>query len=311
MNLILCYTPLQVLIAEKIIAQYPEEKFYGVMLCSVQNSKFSYYANRLKEQCEQFFSLHQRTDRIGLFSQIIRLKHQFCHKQFDKVFLASINDLQIQFILSSIKFNHFYTFDDGTANIVPSSVYYQKEPNTFIRRGLNLLLNNYYSVEKLKTLSEKHFTIYQGLSNIIEKTQFVDLFSTNIEIENKQTANKVTSILLGQPVYLEQAKNIALAEKVVKRFNIEYYLPHPREQYRLNQVNYIDTPLILEDYLAQHFGDKPCHIYTYFSSAVLNIRHPNIRITALRIDTEESAFIECYQLLAEQGVNIIDIREQE
>lgn len=39
MNLIICYTPLQVLIAERIINLYPNEKFYGVMLCSAKKSE--------------------------------------------------------------------------------------------------------------------------------------------------------------------------------------------------------------------------------------------------------------------------------
>lgn len=36
MNLIICCTPLQVLIAEKIIEMHPNERFYGVMLSTVK-----------------------------------------------------------------------------------------------------------------------------------------------------------------------------------------------------------------------------------------------------------------------------------
>ncbi|MGX3014438.1 glycosyltransferase family 52, partial [Ursidibacter sp. B-7004-1] len=142
-----------------------------------------------------------------------------------------------------------------------------------------------------------------------ENTTVIDLFNTQ-ESKGKNLVNEpITHILLGQPVYLEQDKNVKLAEKVIKSFNIDLYLAHPREQYKLDNVNYIDTPLILEDYLAQEFSHKHCRIYTYFSSAVLNIKNPNIEIVALRIDTDEPAFIECYNLLNKVGVNIIDIRE--
>ncbi|MGX2968595.1 glycosyltransferase family 52 [Ursidibacter sp. B-7004-1] len=309
MNLIICYTPLQVLIAEKIIELHPNERFYGVMLCSVKNKKFDYYAERLSLKCERFFSMHQRTERFHLLRQIISLKCKFANLKFDKVFVASINDIQIQFILSSIIFNELYTFDDGTANIVKSSVYYTPEPNTFIRRFINNFFRNKYSIEKLKALSKQHYTIYPDFPNIIENTTVIDLFNTQ-ESKGKNLVNEpITHILLGQPVYLEQDKNVKLAEKVIKSFNIDLYLAHPREQYKLDNVNYIDTPLILEDYLAQEFSHKHCRIYTYFSSAVLNIKNPNIEIVALRIDTDEPAFIECYNLLNKVGVNIIDIRE--
>ncbi|KAE9537166.1 CMP-N-acetylneuraminate-beta-galactosamide-alpha-2, 3-sialyltransferase [Ursidibacter arcticus] len=309
MNLIICYTPLQVLIAEKIIELYPNERFYGVMLCSVKNKKFEYYAERLSLKCEQFFSMHQRTERFHLLKQIISLKCKFANLKFDKVFVASINDIQIQFILSSVRFNEFYTFDDGTANIAPSSVYYTPEPNTFIRRSINSLFRNKYSVEKLKALSKQHYTIYPDFPNIIENTTVIDLFNAQKSKDENLENEPITHILLGQPVYLEHDKNIRLAEKVIKDFNIELYLAHPREQYKLDDVSYIDTPLILEDYLAQEFSHRRCRIYTYFSSAVLNIKNPNIEVVALRIDTERPDFIECYKLLDKVGIKIIDIRE--
>ncbi|KYL06621.1 CMP-N-acetylneuraminate-beta-galactosamide-alpha-2, 3-sialyltransferase, partial [Mannheimia haemolytica] len=47
MNLIICCTPLQVLIAEKIIEMHPNERFYGVMLSTVKNAKFDFYQARL------------------------------------------------------------------------------------------------------------------------------------------------------------------------------------------------------------------------------------------------------------------------
>ncbi|MBV6545437.1 CMP-N-acetylneuraminate-beta-galactosamide-alpha-2, 3-sialyltransferase, partial [Ursidibacter maritimus] len=246
MNLIICYTPLQVLIAEKIIELHPNERFYGVMLCSVKNKKFDYYAERLSLKCEQFFSMHQRIERFHLLKQIISLKCKFTNVKFDKVFVASINDIQIQFILSAIKFDGIYTFDDGTANIVQSSVYYMPEPNTFIRRSINSFFRNKYSVEKLKVLSKQHYTIYPDFPNIIENTMVIDLFNAQKNQDEKLANQPITHILLGQPVYLECDKNVRLAEKVIKEFNIDLYLAHPREQYKLDNVNYIDTPLILE-----------------------------------------------------------------
>ena len=307
MNLIICYTPLQVLIAEKIIEKYPEQRFYGVMIYVSKNAKFTHYTERLKKKCADFFELHQHTDRISLIREIIALKFHFTGKTFDRVFVASINDLQIQFLLSSIYFNEIYTFDDGTANIVNSSVYYQKEPDTFVRKWINRLFGNKYSVQKLKRLSKRHYTIYPDFNNIVENTLPVHLFEGSKQVGHDD--EKVVSILLGQPVYLESQKNIDLAKRVIEQFNIDYYLPHPREQYNIDNVTYIETPLIFEDYIAKNFSDKRCRIYTYFSSAVLNVKSENIEVIALRINTDNLAFIECYELLNNMAINIIDIRE--
>lgn len=305
MNLILCYTPLQVLIAEKIIDLHPDERFYGVMLCPLKNAKFDYYAQRLAQKCDQFFSLVQRTDRIVLFRQLISLKLKFSYKRFNDVFLASINDIQIQLILSSINFSKLYTFDDGTANIVPSSIYYQPEIDTLVRKTINKLLRNKLSIEKIKAMSRLHYTIYPNIPNIIRNTKYISLDN---KIDKDITARSTVNILLGQPVYLDNNKNIALANQVIKQFNIDYYLPHPREQYQLDNINYIHTPLIFEDYITQKAADKKYRIYTYFSSGVLNvISNPHLEIYAIRIDVDKPEYMECYDLFAKVGINIIDI----
>lgn len=306
MNLIICYTPLQVLIAEKIIKQYPQDKFYGVMICSNLNTKFSYYSEKLAQCCDHFYSYHQHTDRFNLLKEIIQLKCKFNRQTFVRVFVASINDIQIQFLLSSITFKQLFTFDDGTANIVDSSVFYVQEPNTLIRRWINIIFNNKYSIEELKNISNGHYTIYPQFKNIIKNIIPIDLFEEKItQIESNDPVN----ILLGQPVYLDNKKNIELANVVINKFNIDFYLPHPREQYTLSNVSYINTPLIFEDYIIQNFKNKRCNIYTYFSSAILNVKNHNINITGLRINTDNPAYINCYNLFHNIGINIIDIRD--
>lgn len=306
MNLILCYTPLQVLIAERIIALHPDEKFYGVMIYSTKNDKFEYYQKRLAKKCDMFFAMHQRIDRWGLLLQLFKLKKHFFRKKIDKVFIASINDLQMQIILSTIKFNKLFSFDDGTANIVATSLYYQNEPDTLIRNLINKLFNNKFSIKKIKGISKGHYTIYPSFNNIIENTIPISLME-NSKKEYYMKPDK--SILLGQPVYLDKQKNILLAEKVIQEFNIDYYLPHPREQYHLDNVKYLDTPLIFEDYIKHN--NKQCYrIYTYFSSAVLNILNfENIEIVALKIDTDNPAYLACYDLFQQANINIIDIRD--
>lgn len=308
MNLIICNTPLQVFIAEKIIDMHPEKSFFGVMLHPVENQKFDYYKQRLKNKTTVFFSMYYHNDRINLLKDILEVKRQFKNKRFEHVFVSSITELPIQFLLSSIKFKVLNTFDDGTINIVKNSPFLKDEPKTIIRNTINLLLQNKYNTQKLRSLSEVHYTIYPGMPNIIENTVDVPLIDIQI-IEN--IAQEPINILLGQPVYLEKDKNIELAENVIKQFDIHYYLPHPRETYQLKGIEYIHTPLIFEDYITQQATKNKYRIYTYFSSAILNVmnKSPNIEVVALRIDTDNQSFIDCYTLFEQTGIPIIDIRE--
>ncbi len=308
MNLIICCTPLQVLIAEKIIAKFPHTPFYGIVLSTVSNKKFDFYAKRLAQQCQGFFSMVQHKDRFNLLKEILYLKRTFSGKHFDQVFVANINDLQIQFLLSAIDFNLLNTFDDGTINIVPNSLFYQDDPATLQRKLINVLLGNKYSIQSLRALSHTHYTIYKGFKNIIERVEPIELVAAD---NSEKVTSAVINVLLGQPVFAEDERNIALAERVIKQFNIHYYLPHPREKYRLAQVNYIDTELIFEDYILQQCQTHKYCVYTYFSSAIINImnKSDNIEVVALKIDTENPAYDACYDLFDELGVNVIDIRE--
>ncbi|QIM66105.1 CMP-N-acetylneuraminate-beta-galactosamide-alpha-2, 3-sialyltransferase [Mannheimia granulomatis] len=312
MNLIICCTPLQVLIAEKIIEMHPNDEFFGVMLSTVKNTKFDFYQSRLEKKCSQFFAMQQHSERLQLLKEIVYLKWTFIGKNFDKVFVANINELEIQFILSTIRFNQLNTFDDGTANIVLQSLFYKEDNVGLNRKLINTLLGNKYSLDKLKALSVAHYTIYRDFPNIISNTIYVDLIEAR-DIKNvSQENDKIINILLGQPIFeREDEKNIALAEKVINTFDIDLYLPHPRETYRLSNVEYINTNLILEDYIFQEFSQKKCRVYTYFSSAVINIlnKSPNIEVVALRVDTDNPAYLASYDLLEKLGIQIIDIRE--
>lgn len=308
MNLIICCTPLQVLIAEKIIDMHPEKQFFGVMLHTVENKKFDYYKQRLQAKTDGFFSMVQHNDRWNLLKEIVQLKARFSGKQFDTVYFANFPELHIQFLLSAIEFKQLNTFDDGTVNIVKHSHFLNDDPDTLVRKFINKVLGNKYSTATLRSLSAQHYTIYPDFPNIMPNTVAVNLMDNSIAVsESSESVN----ILLGQPVYNDNSQNIELAQKAIKQFNIHYYLPHPREKYQVEQVEYIDTPLILEDYIAQEFSDRKCCVYTYCSSAILNImnKSPNVEVVALRVESDDLGVQSCYDLFEQVGIQIIDMRD--
>lgn len=308
MNLIICCTPLQVLIAEKIIDMNPEKQFFGVMLHTVENKKFDYYKQRLQAKTDGFFSMVQHNDRWNLLKEIVQLKARFSGKQFDTVYFANFPELHIQFLLSAIEFKQLNTFDDGTVNIVKHSHFLNDDPDTLVRKFINKVLGNKYSTATLRSLSAQHYTIYPDFPNIMPNTVAVNLIDNSIAVsESSESVN----ILLGQPVYNDNSQNIELVQKAIKQFNIHYYLPHPREKYQVEQVKYIDTPLILEDYIAQEFSERKCCVYTYCSSAILNImnKSPNVEVVALRVESDDLGVQSCYDLFEQVGIQIIDMRD--
>ena len=63
---------------------------------------------------------------------------------------------------------------------------------------------------------------------------------------------------MGQPIYellidisecKKNDKNIYFSKLAIENFRIDFYYPHPREKYRIDNVEYIVSDLVFEDYL--------------------------------------------------------------
>lgn len=93
-SLIMCTTPLQMLIAEKIIELNSDKKFDLLVLVSNDNNKYAYYYNKLKEKCiDSFYYI----PKIGLNSFFDFLRQ--LHKMY-KFFLVSVDSRFFQYIFS-------------------------------------------------------------------------------------------------------------------------------------------------------------------------------------------------------------------
>lgn len=308
MNLIICHTPLQVLIAEKIIRKYPGQDFYGIMFTfeSYNNQKFKAYQERLKKQCNvSFLFQYPQKGGFALFAELLKAKNKVRGLKVDKLFIASIDDQFVQMICSSVKFNRLETFDDGTANIVRNSIYYRNSPETWKRRLSNCLLGNRYDTQTLRKMSAKHYSIYPSIPNI---TDNVEPISFAKKRQNSTACHKPpVRLLLGQPLFNDDRQNIRLAAQAVKRFGIDAYLPHPRESYRLDNVDYVETELIFEDYIVKAAEERKYTVYTYFSGAVLSVtNHPNIEVISIRPPLTDPVYLACYDLFEQVGIHIID-----
>lgn len=318
MNLIVCCTPFQMLIAERIIEKYHDDKFYALVLISVENEKNIYYRDRLFSKVSECKCIIEPTEnKFSILFYWLKMRvFGFCFNDINRVFISNINSRAIQLLLSSIKFNSLYTFDDGTANIVKSSSLYDEYRVSGLNRLASFILSNKYSTSNLKNISIKHFTVYRNRSNIIENKEFIRLFSIN-NARGKASEGDKISILLGQPIYElydefsgrdKDVKNIEFLETIIRKFGIKYYYPHPRERYVLGSVEYIYSKMVFEDYFSKELCDKDCIIYTFFSGAVLSIIDlDNVEVVSLKPKDFPTRLIDNYRLMKEFGIPIIEV----
>lgn len=321
MNLIICCTPLQVLIAEKIIDLYPNENFHGVLFSPIHNEKYQYYFTRLKEKCH-------RADYIDV-KDLFRNKYYLLIKFISfwmkglflrnvrRIFLANIDVFYIHLFIGRFKEAEVITFDDGALNLNFFQNFFTRAKPQEIFSPKFLFLLRLFKAVTLKELclrQKKHYSIYK-LPNIMGETTYLDLLGSLLFIDNDHNFTKNVSILIGQPIYQDQINDkeldVNLMKKVIKDYHIEYYFPHPRENYIVDNVNYVNTPLIFEDYLTSLIRNNPnvqYVIYTFFSSVALNLSSvPNIKIVSLKPNNYSGIGEEIYNLFSKCNIEIKSI----
>ena len=235
-NIIICCTPLQIIIAEHIINLRKNEKFLVFIIAPEKNTKYFFYYKKLHtKNIEDVIYFEKRkkyycTKLINIIINTIRLILTYLKNNKNRgiirdVYIASINSLDIKILLKYIKFKNIKTFDDGFANLYPySSFYYEAIYKTYL---LNLC--GFFSLDKIKFLSKVHYTIYENQSNIIDNTQYIDIIINN----------------------------------------------NYKKEHR-NDINIIDTKLIIEDFFKNYLdNNKVYNIYTFFSGSALSLLHLN------------------------------------
>lgn len=323
MNVVVCATPFQVLMAEKIIDLYPDEPFFGVMLVSVDNEKYAFYAQRLLAKCGGrglIYVQKKQTHPIWALWDVSALKmHGLRLGACRRLYVASVDSILLQTFISGFDFEELYTFDDGTANIVAYSHYYQHDRHqSTLHRVLKTLLRNPYDLQKLKSRSQGHFTAF-NLPNVLGAAQYLPLYDVphqahSVCLETAQTVR----IFLGQPIYelargLSSAqirqKNMALAQKIIRDYSVDYYFPHPRENYRIEGIAYLDTPLVAEDFFVQYFrADSRYVLYTLCSGAALPfVGMPQVQIISIKPADYPAAADTAYDLMRQAGIDVIDL----
>lgn len=314
MNLIICLTPLQMLIAEKIIQNKNLKNNILICLSYNDSDKSKYYYNRLSLLCKEsyFFMINHSSllKKIFSMSRLRLFLKKIKKNSFSGCYLASIDCPYIQLITSNIKYKNLYTFDDGTINLLETSPYYQDKKYSFFENVFRLLFSINDKVSKYIKKSLIHYTIFKDNRNIIDRTEFISLF--DIQSLNQSTSKKITKFFLGQPLFEIKLKKETLM-KFLNQEKIDYYYPHPREIEKIEGINYVINNKIFEDYLIDYLdknSGETLEIYTFFSTAILNVKDMSrVRVISCYHRNIDNRFKSIYELFQKMDIPIKDIQD--
>lgn len=306
-NLLVCLTPLQMLIASKIVEQNPTS--YDVLCLSYnENEKYDYYFNELSQKCDLSWRFLVRSKskiyRIFDFFRFNSFLSKLSDKKYNNIYLASIDNPFFHILLSKINKNNIVTFDDGTANIYKGSNYYNYNNKGKIQNFVLNSLGNIYNTKKVVKESFEHYSIYSNYSNIIDNVKFIPLF-----LEEKiPISHKKIKIFLGQPLGDLKGSNTKKIINFLIEIGVDYYFPHPRETEVYEEFKYIKTSLIFEDYILNLLRDGYfVEIYTVLSTAALNVASlKNIRVKVLCEKDLNINYFQFYEIFKNIDCDVIN-----
>lgn len=284
----LCLTPLHVLTVAAIAAQRGLRFAHGWYLCSVDTPQHRAYARKLEACCDRVQYLVESTaDGAGLqkYRRIAgrraRLRRQFRQQQpqqVDQALLPSSLSEGCYLFASVIRCQQLITYDDGWLNVQPDSPLARVHT-----RGTTRLLNALTGIrvlpEKIPELSRQHYSIYR-FPNHAQRVEVIDLLPPTPQAQASihppgATAERLAYLVgpapeAGPEVY-------AAIERLIAKVHLDGVFAHPRDtQRQIRGVPYIDTHLIVEDYVFRLLAERPqavIDVYGYESSVLLNLAH--------------------------------------
>nr|DAC80233.1 TPA_exp: Gtr13 glycosyltransferase [Acinetobacter baumannii SDF] len=308
-SLVICFTPLQMLIAEKIVAQQPSVDLIVIALNN--NDKYKYYYNIFQHPniAKQYYLFDNNKSRFFKFINIIKFNENFkLEKFYENIYISSIDNKYTHNILSKVNFNNLYTYDDGTANIVKNSIYFKQTFESKLKDIVLKLIGIRFNLNKIKKLSRKHYTIYKGIQNIVEQTEYVSIIEKKEEDRNIFIDQEI-KIFLGQPLKdIDKNFDTLALKKLLVMEEVNYHFKHPRETDEAF-FEEIKTSYIFEDFFAKELSKyRKVIIYTLSSTAALNIISlDNVEIRLIKNNTVEIKYPDLVQLFIKSGATVIDM----
>lgn len=204
------------------------------------------------------------------------LKGWFGKDCYDGVYIASINSYIINSLACSFNDAELFTFDDGSANLVEDGPYYSSD-SSFRSRFYRTIFRT-QTVERVRKKISRHYTIYRGFNNIVEKERllYIDGWASNKKgSANYSKSTNSKRYFIGAPFHEVMSKaEIGSMLRLLGDLRIDGYIRHPREIQPLPiAAHVIDKGgRIAEDVIIDCSDGCGVELYGYLSTVMINLK---------------------------------------
>lgn len=295
MQLFICYTPLQILVAKALIDSEKIKNYYFVYLYDNESKKNEYYYELLKSTAsfskKIFRTKNIFTDFINIYKLSKVLKNNCRTKEID-IYSGNIKSVHTRFLMFLLNYTNLYTFDDGCGNISNNGYYADNSENSLYKSFFQLFAPSLV-YKKLRNNMKVHYTIFRE-KNIYPNNKYLPLYHRSMKKKehNNPTKTILLTSVLAEDNIIDNQTELKLYETIISNFHVTDIIPHPREKemkvMNKHNVTIMNSHLISEDLLLRISNNYELTIIGIFSATLLNLAGLNIVKRLISIDFDNS-----------------------
>ncbi|MBP0640059.1 glycosyltransferase family 52 [Cupriavidus sp. AcVe19-6a] len=236
--LMIAYTPLHVLIIERIISERGINKFDLIYFSNSNSPKHRAYYDRLGGTARNaLFLQYRRRSIVNVTSILSALRRaRFLQGGVGRiVFVAALKQIPTRLILLFVKNGVLHTYDDGWGNVSGEGYYYECSDGPITR--LAELLMKRLSYRWLVANIDCHVTIFKGLKNVFGHAPVVnhiDLFPSGEGRLRADARAERLAVLLTAPFsengLVSAGREREIYKHAIEKFGVKMVIPHPGER---------------------------------------------------------------------------------
>jgi len=198
MDLLICYTPLHVVIAEALIKRGDIKDYALVYICFGRNEKHDYYYGRISQGAVRSCFVEMKHAAVHDAVAVLKLRlGGLAGLKFERLFTGNVKHIYSRLLAYLCGDPDIYTFDDGSGNISGSGYFYEMTESHLSQWVFSVLAPRYLYKNVVSRIAI-HYSVYDFknvYAGFASKVSKVSLFSPSVAAQAQDT--KVMVVYLG------------------------------------------------------------------------------------------------------------------
>lgn len=301
-ELFVCFTVYQLKISKLLIRKNNVDN-YILLYFGVRTNKIDNYLKDLELNNVYFF--FYSGNKFIKYIKLNLFLNKFNNK-FNNVYIATLNAIEIKFLLKKIDYKKLIGFDDGIGSILLDRKDGLYMENTKFLSKLFFFIYGINSYKYLHNHIFKFYGVYPKEFYPFKNFEHISLFN---DVGLISYNGKSINIFIGQP-FDKIGVNNEKIYKILISLNIDFFIPHPSFYLEISDIKTLSSNFLAEDIILGFIKEGyVVNLYSFFSSVLYNLVNvKNVNCSCVYIK-ELHQFISAYELGKKVGVNVIEFTD--